>query len=106
MPLIAGNRRNTYEYVLSGLVLDRFLGFEVKDHADDVARKDSYQSVLSLTGVEKDEHEFKKGVDDPDPHSDERYIAVVPDHQNHHAEDKGHVQSVEHAVKSPEVRRR
>ena len=106
MPLVAGNRRNADEDVLSSPVLDRFLGLEVEDNANDVAREDSDQGAMGLAGIDKDEHEFEEGVDDPDPHADEGQVAVVPDHQTHHAEDKGDVQSVEHAVESPEVRSR
>ena len=104
MPLVAGNRRNADEDVLSGLVLDRLVGLEVEDDADDVAREDSDQSALSLAGVEQDEDEFEEGVEHPDPHADEGHVAAVPGQQSHHAEDKGDVQSVEHAVEFPEVR--
>ena len=103
MPLVARNRRNADENVLSGLVLDRFVGLEVEDNADDVAREDSDQSALGLASVDKDEDELEEGVEDPDPHADEGQVAAVPGQHSHHAEHKGDVQSVEHAVESPEV---
>ena len=105
MPLVAGNRRNADEDVLTGLVLDRFIGLEVEYDTDDVAREDGDQSALGLVGVEQDEHEFEERVEDPDPHADEGQIAAVPGQQSHNAEYKGDVQTVEHAVESPEVRR-
>ena len=106
VPLVARNRRDADEDVLSGPVLDRFIRFEVEDNSNDVSREDSDQSALGLAGIDKDEHEFEEGVDDPDPHTDKGQVAVVPDHQGHYAENKGDVQSIEHAVESPEVRSR
>ena len=104
MPLISGNQRNADEDVLSGLVFDGFIGLEVEDNANDVSREDGDQSTLGLAGVDKDEHEFEERVKHPHPHADEGNAAVMQDHQTHQTNNKGDVQSVEHAVVSPEVR--